>query len=270
MRKEVWILGVSMVLTLCACGAVDRGDGQEMSVPEDIVSLEVSRETPVKQTDAYKADADGQQAETRMTQRPVPKRMVMTKGTLYVDTGYVSGIWGRCGNLDGNIDSVISDMEIPTEDGQANFMAAGWQMGVEEDTIEVPIDGEFCIFAAQGSKKEGYIPASVAQFLATVEEVTEDGCVIVRTDRGVSQMFSGKIKENERYKISLEHYACDINIPAESLSPGNGLCVVCKNNLEGTDPAVITDVYSVSPLHGNVCQPCQYPPADEVTETDLN
>ncbi|MBR1854580.1 MAG: hypothetical protein IJ794_15800 [Lachnospiraceae bacterium] len=267
MRKGMWILGMGALLVLCACGAMDRGDGQEASVS---ISQAASEESATEQANAQvdANAADEQQEEMGVTKRSVPERMVMAKGTLYVDTGYVSGIWGRCGNLDGNIDTVISSVEIPVEDGQANFEAAGWQMGFEEDTIEVPIDGEFCIFAAQGSKKEGYIPASVAQFFATVEEVTEDGYVIVRTNMGVSQMFSGKIKENERYKISLEHYECDINIPVESLSPGNILCVICKNNLEDTDPAVITDVYSVSPLHENVCQPCQYPPADEVTGID--
>ena len=259
-KKGLTVGGILLLLGMSACGTVSRTAAQE-SVPGVML--------PAEQTEHTESTYAETTAETEsLTEQPGPQRMLMVNGTLYVDTGYVSGIWGRCGNLDGNIDNVISDMEIPTEDGQANFMAAGWQMGVEEDTIEVPLDGEFCIFAAQGSKKEGYIPASVAQFLATVEEVTEDGYVIVRTDRGVSQMFSGKIKENERYKLSLEHYECDINIPVESLSPGNGLCVICKNNLEGTDPAVITDVYSVSPLHGNVCQTGQYPPADEVTGTD--
>ena len=41
----------------------------------------------------------------------------------------------------------------------------------------VLIDNEFCIFA-----EDGYIPEGVMQFTATVDEVTDDNCVIVKTD----------------------------------------------------------------------------------------
>lgn len=100
----------------------------------------------------------------------------MVDGTLYIDTGYVSSLM-RCGNLDGTIERVIEATEIPDENGEANFSAEGWQGGFEKGTLDVLIDNEFCIFA-----EDGYIPEGVMQFTATVDEVTDDNCVIVKTD----------------------------------------------------------------------------------------
>lgn len=264
MKKKLAFILCGMMLGMSACNAGTQQINTEQQI--DTEQVDQGRTQTVERiTYAETLEENiGDQAQTFDSESiPQSRRMVMVNGTLYEDTGYVSGVWGRCGMLDGNIVSVIDDTEIPTEDGQANFQAPGWQIGFEENTIEVPVDGEYCIFAAQGSKEEGYIPLGVANFLATVEEVTDDGFVIVKTDMGVAELFRGRIKENERYKVSLEHYTCDINIPVENVVPGAVLQVVCKNNLEDTDPAVITDVYSVSPLHSNVSQPYQYPPEVE-------
>ena len=107
----------------------------------------------------------------------------MVDGTLYLDTGYVSSLM-RCGMLDGNIEKVVVCTEMPDEDGEAIFSAEGWQVSFEEDALDVRIGNEFCIFAKQGTKKaeNGYIPEGVMQFMATVDDVTDDGYVIVKTD----------------------------------------------------------------------------------------
>lgn len=115
-------------------------------------------------------------SEGKPPQYSLPRRAIMVDGTLYLDTGYVSSLM-RCGNLDGTIERVIEATEIPDENGEANFSAEGWQGGFEKGTLDVLIDNEFCIFA-----EDGYIPEGVMQFTATVDEVTDDNCVIVKTD----------------------------------------------------------------------------------------
>ncbi len=188
----------------------------------------------------------------KTTRYSLPRRAIMVNGTRYFDTGYVSSLM-RCGMLDGTIEKVIDSSEIPDEDGEANFNAEGWQYGFEKDTLDVQIGNEFCIFTAEGSytAEESYIPEGVMQFMATVDEVSDDGFVIVKTYTP-SERFP-QIKKDVRYRLSMEAY--DPGIYNSELVPGNVLIVACKGNFEGEDPVTITDVYSFSPVGGNVCQP---------------
>ena len=190
-------------------------------------------------------------SEEKSPQYSLPRRAIMVDGTLYLDTGYVSSLM-RCGNLDGNIVKVIEATEMPDEDGEANFSAEGWQYGFEKDTIDVQIGNEFCIFAVEGSytAEDDYIPEGVMQFMATVDEVTDDGFVIVKTDTP-SERFP-QIKKDVRYRLSMEAY--DPGIYNGDLVPGNVLIVACKGNFEGEDPVTITDVYSFSPVGSSPCQ----------------
>lgn len=74
------------------------------------------------------------------------KAMVMVDGQLYVDTGEISTA-GRCGVMDGNIDSSVPADQKPVQDNQSNFgKDYGFQYGMEEDTIEVYMEGEWRIF----------------------------------------------------------------------------------------------------------------------------
>lgn len=190
-------------------------------------------------------------SEDKSPQYSLPRRAIMVDGTLYLDTGYVSSLM-RCGNLDGNIVKVIEATEMPDEDGEANFSAEGWQGGFEKGTLDVLIDNEFYIFAEEGSytAEDGYIPEGVMQFMATVDEVTDDGYVIVKTDTQ-SERFP-QIKKDVRYRLSMDAY--DPGIYNGELVPGNVLTVACKDNFEGEDPVTITDVYSFSPVGSNPCQ----------------
>jgi hypothetical protein len=185
-------------------------------------------------------------------QYSLPRRAIMVDGTLYLDTGYVSSMM-RCGMLDGNIEKVVDSTEMPDEDGEANFSAEGWQGGFEEDTLDVRIGNEFCIFAKQGTKKaeNGYIPEGVMQFMATVDDVTDDGHVIVKTDTE-SERFP-QIRKDVTYRLSMEAY--DSGIYTDKLVPGNVVIVACKGIFEGEDPVTITDVYSFSPVGSSPCQP---------------
>lgn len=194
---------------------------------------------------------------TAGSQTEIPRRCVMINDTLYLDTGYVSGVWGRCGTADGSIESVIPSDEIPDENGEANFEAKDWQWGFEENTIDVRIGDEYCIFGAEGTMQgeSGYIPESVLQFLASVEEVS-DTDMIVRPSGEISEKF-GQINTDKRYQISLDHY--DPGIYVDTPVPGNMVIVICKSRFEGEDPIIITDVYSVSPIGGDFCRPVENP-----------
>lgn len=75
-------------------------------------------------------------------------RMVMVNGELYQDTGRKSTFTGgRCGNMDGSIDSQVEEDEIPTENNQSNFGTGyGYQYGPEEGTIEIDMNGDWWVF----------------------------------------------------------------------------------------------------------------------------
>ena len=73
--------------------------------------------------------------------------MVMVEDTLYLDTGYESNVNTRCGMMDGEITSTVERWEEPTEDDQSNFgIGYGYQIGVEEGTIEVYMNGKWLVF----------------------------------------------------------------------------------------------------------------------------
>lgn len=75
-------------------------------------------------------------------------RIIKVNGTLYYDTGEKSTEL-RCGMMDGNITKVVKETEIPENNGEANFNGAtGYQYG-RENTVEVPINGEWVIFKAK-------------------------------------------------------------------------------------------------------------------------
>lgn len=119
------------------------GDTVEITYNGDILETYPAQLGEVFKITLNDDDDTSQQADIR--------RMVMADGVLYLDTGLVSDATRKCGTLDGTIEEVIDSMKIPSADGQANFEADGWQVGSEEDTIEVPIGDEWHIFAVASS-----------------------------------------------------------------------------------------------------------------------
>ena len=74
-------------------------------------------------------------------------RMVKIDGFLYYETDEDSELEARCGTLDGNLVKGAERYEIPQNDGEANFTdSKGYQIGMRENTIEVPIDDDWVIF----------------------------------------------------------------------------------------------------------------------------
>ncbi len=72
--------------------------------------------------------------------------MIMVNGKLYYGTGRENTIEGRCGTMDGEINSTVSSSQVPTKDNQSNFGSGfGYQFGGSE-TIEVYMDDRWIVF----------------------------------------------------------------------------------------------------------------------------
>ena len=73
---------------------------------------------------------------------------VILEGVIYYDTCTVSGTDAKAAP-DGTITSTVDSDSFPTEDGQSNFGTGyAYRYGSENGTLEVQIDGEWWIFAA--------------------------------------------------------------------------------------------------------------------------
>ena len=77
------------------------------------------------------------------------RRAVRIDGVLYYDTGTVSDMEYRCGTPDGVITDTTDADALPTEDGQSNFGTGYGYQFAADGTVEVEIDGEYVIFAAE-------------------------------------------------------------------------------------------------------------------------
>ena len=77
------------------------------------------------------------------------RRAVRIDGILYYDTGTVSDTEYRCGTPDGVITDTTDADALPTEDGQSNFGTGYGYQFAADGTVEVEIDGEYVIFAAE-------------------------------------------------------------------------------------------------------------------------
>ena len=77
-----------------------------------------------------------------------PAHAVMLEGTLYYETATVSDTDANAAP-DGTITSTVDADSFPTEDGQSNFGTGyAYRYGSADGTLEVLIDGEWWIFAA--------------------------------------------------------------------------------------------------------------------------
>lgn len=126
MRKIIFIsiLAGSMLLTACTqtenVGVIGGADGP---------------------TAIYTSDGKNEITEKK------PVRMIRVDGELYYDSGKVSDITGRCGNLDGSLTKTTEEYEIPQNDGGCNFDGAdGYQLTDNENTKEIPFGSEWLIF----------------------------------------------------------------------------------------------------------------------------
>ena len=80
---------------------------------------------------------------------PDTRRAVCIDGVLYYDTGTISDAETRRAILDGVITTATDADALPTEDGQSNFGTGYGYQFTADGTVEVEIDGESVIFAAE-------------------------------------------------------------------------------------------------------------------------
>lgn len=93
------------------------------------------------------------EANTVPQKEAVSKRMVMIEGKIYVDAGE-SDIEGRCGMMDGSIDSFVESGKYPEKDNQSNFGSGYGYQYVGEGSIDVNIDGQWIRFETSDSKMQ--------------------------------------------------------------------------------------------------------------------
>ncbi|MBE5039069.1 hypothetical protein [Ructibacterium gallinarum] len=117
--------------------------------------------------------SSGKESKYRSEKEPV--KVVKVGGFLYYETGEDNDISGRCGTLDGHFAKAAEKYEIPQNDNESNFElndtnCSGYQIGMAEDTIEIPIENDWEIF------KKLYDPEkdlSQYKFIMKVEGKTE-------------------------------------------------------------------------------------------------
>lgn len=88
--------------------------------------------------------------ENKLYGEKIPIRMFKAEGELYYDSGKVSDNVPRCGTLDRALLHKADEYEIPKNNLESNFGVEGVNFGYQstgnENTKEVPIDGEWVIF----------------------------------------------------------------------------------------------------------------------------
>ena len=131
----------------CACLAIGMaGFGSRMfrcgsAAPAETAMLE---DRDLESTYGADGGEDGVCAAASAT-----RRAVRIDGILYYDTGAVSDSKARRAILDGVISGTTAADALPTEDGQSNFGTGYGYQFAADGTVEVEIDGEYVIFAAE-------------------------------------------------------------------------------------------------------------------------
>lgn len=116
------------------------------------------------------------------------KLMVMIDDKLYVETGNESDIYGRCGMMDGSIDSTVDPSEIPTENHQSNFGTGYGFQYVDEDSIDVFIDGKWMRFDVPEDETQ----MSSGKMEMTVDTFTAGGGEFEITNTGSTEEYCGE------------------------------------------------------------------------------
>lgn len=73
-------------------------------------------------------------------------KAVFVRDKLFISTEEESTVQGRCGVMDGEINSSVGEGEVPTVNRQSNFGTGYSYQVTGEDTVDVLIDGKFIVF----------------------------------------------------------------------------------------------------------------------------
>lgn len=146
-RKPVVYWRPILSIAACACLAIGvAGFGSKMFRCGSAAPAETAMLEDRNLESTYGADngEDGVCAAASAT-----RRAVCIDGILYYDTGAVSDVEYRCSTPDGVITETTEADALPTEDGQSNFGTGYGYQFAADGTVEVEIDGEYVIFAAE-------------------------------------------------------------------------------------------------------------------------
>lgn len=133
--------------------------------------------------------------------------MVMVGGKLYKDTGYVNSAV-TCGTADGRITSSVGGKRMPEKDDQANFGDGYEYQYWDDDSVNVKIDGKWCLFRDPDMSADE-MPDCVASFIADVLEDADGRLLVDPVD--APDAFKWLINEWSNPKIK------PISLPTENL-----------------------------------------------------
>ena len=138
-------MAIYLIFSLAACVSRATPKAGAAPAPTEVVDAEFSPDSPV---------VDAQFAHVPETGEEAPRLLVMIDGQLYRATGQDSDVDGRCGMMDGRIDSSVERGEIPGQNGQSNFGAPyGYQYGADGQ-IEVNLEDRWLVFTPVESLEE--------------------------------------------------------------------------------------------------------------------
>ena len=134
-----------LIFSLAACVSRAAPKAGGTPNPAEVVDADYTPDSPV---------VDAQFAHVPETGEEAARLLVLIDGQLYCATGQDSDIDGRCGMMDGRIDSSVERGQIPGQNGQSNFGAPyGYQYGADGQ-IEVNLEERWIVFAPVQSTEE--------------------------------------------------------------------------------------------------------------------
>ena len=153
MKKIRWIAGIIASVLLCDFACIALFERPLLAIKDDSDSVEV------RYMGIFYDVVDCLESETVIVSKfskyacPVSEitqtaPMVQINDTLYIQTGRIQKM-AKCGVMDGEITSSLSENEIPSQDNQSNFGTGyGYQYGTD-GIIEVLLDGQWHLFASE-------------------------------------------------------------------------------------------------------------------------
>lgn len=134
-----------LIFSLAACVSRAAPKSGSAAVPAEVVDADCIPESPV---------VDAQFAHVPESGEKESLMLVMIDGQLYGSSGEDSDIDGRCGMMDGRIDSSVERGKIPGQNGQSNFGAPyGYQYGTDGQ-IEVNLGERWVVFTPVQNPEE--------------------------------------------------------------------------------------------------------------------
>ncbi len=207
-------------MTVCVLQVACTKEDNHTQRNDNQITTETQTEESTPEKDDSEASDDG-----------VMKPHIMVDGRLYADTGLVSSM-GRCGVMDGTIDTMTEVSKLPEKDNQSNFGTGYPYIHGSEGIILVVIDGQDVIFKDVASSSME-MPMEVANFNAKVTEINGNDMVISY----VSQPDGFHISEGN-YVVSMDNLLSEVEI-------GDVVTIWFSGAVMETDPAQIGAVYRI-------------------------